>query len=124
MGRYGWTTSGTAGWKTNPSTMPTASAAIPIMRGCRSAFVRGGSVSRGLFSLGPNLFGELDFPDRTGGQRKTVGEVHGDADAVGDLQQPKALQSGAVVEDVPHRVRWPDREDRVRAAGGVVVDQD
>src|SRR5262249_10168470 len=117
-------TSGTAGWKTKPSTMPTASAAIPILRGFPSASPPGGSVLRGLFSLGPNLFGELDLPDRSGRQRETVGDVYGDADAIGDLEQPETLQSRAVVEDVSHRVRRPDREDPVRATGGVVIDQD
>src|ERR1700727_3597705 len=122
MGRYGCTISGTAGWKTRPSTMPSASAAIPIMRRFPSACPPAGAVLRGLFSLGPNLFGELDFPDRSGGQRQTVGDVHRDADTVGGLQQPKTLQSGAVVEDVAHRVRRPDHEGRVGAPRGGGVD--
>src|ERR1700744_6187858 len=103
--------SGTLGWKTKPSAMPMTSAAIPIML-------------RRLLSLGPNLLGELDIPDRAGRQRKAVGNVDGDADAVGDLQQPQTLQTGAVVEGVSHRVRRPDGKYRVGAAGGVVVDQD
>src|ERR1700724_76379 len=117
-------TSGTAGWKTRPSTMPTTSAAIPIMPGLPSAFLRGRCVWRGVVSMGPNLFGELDIPDRSGGQRQAVGDVHGDDDTVRGLQQPKALQAGAVVEDVLHRVRRPDRQDLVGAAGGAVVDED
>src|SRR6202051_3735337 len=124
-------TSGTAGWKNKPSTMPIASAAMPIMRGFpsafpspESAFFLGSSASPKLFSLGPNLFGEFDIPDCPGRQRQTVGDVHGDTDTVGELQQPEPLQSGAVVEDVSHCVWRSDREDLVGAAGGVVVDQD
>src|ERR1700743_437041 len=100
-------TSGTAGWKIKPSTMPMASDAIPIMPGFPSASLARGALSAALFSLGPILFGEFEFPDRAGGQRQTVGDVDRDADAVGDLQQPKPLQCGTVVEDVAHRVRRP-----------------
>src|SRR5437016_4749839 len=108
--------SGTLGWKTKPSTMPIASAAIPIMPvGFPSAIPPAGihpegihperSLSRRLLSLGPNLFGELDIPDRSGGDGDAVGDVHVDADRVGDLQQPEPVQTGAVVEHVAHRVR-------------------
>src|ERR1700676_7493 len=118
-------TSGTLGWNTRPSTMPTTSAAIPIMPArSPSAPVPGGSPSAGLLSLGPNLFGELDIPYRSGGQGQTVAGVDAHADTVGGLQQPKTVQTGAAVEVVLHRVRRPDREDRVGAGGGVVVDQD
>jgi hypothetical protein len=41
--------------------------------------------------LGPNLLGELDISDRSGGKRESVGEVHGDDDTVGGLEQPEAL---------------------------------
>src|SRR6202453_2639200 len=104
--------------------MPTASAAIPIMLGFPSACSPSRSVSAGVLSLVPNLLGDPDIPERAGRQRQTVGDVDGDADTVGDLQQPKTLQAGAVVEDVAHRVRRTARGDDIGAAGRVVVDQD
>src|SRR6185312_17445385 len=104
--------SGTLGWKNKPSTMPIATAAIPIML---SGFFRSSareSAAPGFLSRGPNLFGELDVPDRSGGQRQTVGHVHAHADAVGSLQQPEAVQAGAVFERVSHSVRRPDGQER------------
>src|SRR3954449_7365383 len=105
-------TSGTLGWNTRPRTMPMRSAAIPIM------YVRSSA------SLGPNLLGEVDVSDRTGGQRQAVAGAHVHHDAVAGLEQPEALQTGTAVEDILHRVRRPDRLNDVRAADRLIVDQD
>lgn len=82
------------------------------------------SYSPGLLSLGPNLFGELDIPGRTGRQCQTVADVHTDADTVGGLQQPQAVQPGAAIEDVLHGMWRPDRQDGVGTTRGIIVDQD
>src|SRR6185369_4359479 len=102
--------SGTLGWNTSPNTIPTTSAAMPIIW-VRSPPVR---------SRAANLFGEVHIPHRAGGQRELVGGADGDADAVGGLQQPQPLQAGAAIEDVRHRVRRPHRIDDIRTGDRAV----
>src|SRR5262245_54826157 len=75
-------------------------------------------------SLRPNLLGEVDISNRTGGQRQAVAGADIDPDAVADLQQPESLQAGAAVEHVLHGVRWSDGENDVWAADRLIVDQD
>src|SRR5215217_2724690 len=101
--------SGTLGWKTTPSTMPTTRATMPITSGC--------------LSIRPNLFGEVDVPDGSGGQHQTVTGGDVDAYAVRRFQQPQALQPCAAVERVAHRVRRTYGEDDIGAGYRLVVDE-